>query len=163
MRAPTLIIGYGNPSRGDDAIGPAAIAEIEARAVHRPDWGPVETMTDFQLQLEFVTDLADRQRVVFIDAAANGPEPFSFSRIEAKHDGSVTTHSLSPAGLLMVFRSFHEKDAPSCFLLGIRGYDFALGAPISVRAQSNLDAAIVMLEQWLTTGCTTQSMQDVML
>jgi len=31
MRAPTLIIGYGNPSRGDDALGPTAIAAIERR------------------------------------------------------------------------------------------------------------------------------------
>lgn len=163
MRAPTLIIGYGNPSRGDDALGPASIAEIEARIVHHPEWEPVETMTDFQLQLEFVTDLADRQRIVFIDAAANGPEPFTFGPLEAKHDGSVTTHALSPAGLLMVYRSFHGENAPSCFLLGIRGYEFALGAPISMRAQSNLDAAMTMLEQWLTTDCMTQTRQGVML
>jgi hydrogenase maturation protease len=149
MRAPTLLIGYGNPSRGDDALGPAAIAEIERRMADNRLAGQVEIVTDFQLQIEFVTDLAGRQRVIFIDASAGGAEPFSFGPLQAKQDDSVTTHALSPAGLLTVYRSFHGDDAPPCFLLGIRGYDFDLGMPLSAGAQRNLDAAMTMLEQWL--------------
>lgn len=163
MRAPTLIIGYGNPSRGDDGLGPAAIAELERRAAQRTDWGAVDLVTDFQLQVEFVTDLADRQRIVFIDAAASGAEPFAFGLLEAKHDGSVTTHALSPAALLTVYRRFHGDDAPPAFLLGIRGYAFELGEPLSARAQDNLDAAIAMLDQWLAHDFMQQTSRDVML
>lgn len=149
MRAPTLVIGYGNPSRGDDALGPQAVAEIERLASQHPEWGAIEVLTDFQLQVEFVTDLADRRRILFIDAAANGTEPFSFVPLAAKPDASVTSHALSPAGLLAVYRDFHQAHAAPSRLLGIRGYDFELGAPVSARAQRNLDAALKMLQQWL--------------
>jgi hydrogenase maturation protease len=148
--APTLIIGYGNPSRGDDALGPAAIDAIERLVGEHPEWGEVEVVTDFQLQIEFVTDLAGRERIVFIDAAASGAEPFAFGPLLAKEDASISTHSLSPASLLTVFRSFHGIDAPPCFLLAIMGYDFDLGVPLSNGASRNLDAALAMLEQWLT-------------
>jgi hydrogenase maturation protease len=153
MRAPTLIIGYGNPSRGDDGLGPAANDAIERLMTDHPMWGEIEIVTDFQLQVEFVTDLADRQRIVFIDAVASGAEPFAFGPLEAKQDASITTHSLSPASLLTVYRNFHGDDAPPCFLLGIRGYDFDLGVPLSAQAQHNLDAAVAMLEQWLSANC----------
>lgn len=152
MRAATLIIGCGNPSRGDDAMGPIALAAIECLAARHAEWGEIEIVTDFQLQIEFVADLADRQRIVFIDAAASGAEPFSFCALDAQQDASFTSHALSPASLLSVFRNYHGTDAPPSFLLGIRGYDFGLGDPLSVRAQCNLDAAVAMLEHWLTAG-----------
>lgn len=148
MRAPTLVIGYGNPSRGDDALGPQAAAEIERLAALHPEWGAIEVLTDFQLQVEFVTDLADRRRILFIDAAANGTEPFSFMPLAAKQDASLTSHALSPAGLLAVYRDFHQTDAASSHLLGIRGYDFELGASVSFHAQRNLETALVMLQRW---------------
>lgn len=154
MRAPTLVIGYGNPSRGDDALGPQAVAEIERLAAQHPEWGAIEVLTDFQLQVEFVTDLADRQRILFIDAAVDVSEPFSFAPLAAKQDASITSHALSPAGLLAVYRSFHHADAASSYLLAIRGYEFELGAPLSLRAQRNLDAALSMLQRWLAATGT---------
>jgi hydrogenase maturation protease len=156
MRAATLIIGYGNPSRGDDALGPAAIEAIERLAGEHPEWGAVEVITDFQLQIEFVTDLAERERIVFIDAAASGVDPFAFGPLTAKEDASLSSHALSPASLLTVYRRFHGEDAPPCFLLGIMGYDFDLGVPLSAKAQCNLDAALVMLQEWLTAHCATE-------
>jgi hydrogenase maturation protease len=149
VRAPTLIIGYGNPSRGDDALGPTAIDEIERSMADHPEWSEIEFLTDFQLQIEYVTDLAGRERVLFIDALASGAEPFSFDRLEPKQDGSVTTHALSPAALLAVYRSYHGDEPPPVFLLGIRGYAFELGEPLSPAAQSNLSQAMAMLKQWL--------------
>jgi len=150
VRASTLVIGYGNPSRGDDALGPTAIAEIERRMVLQPGWGQVELLTDFQLQIEFVTDLGGRECIVFIDAAASGAEPFSFQPVTAAQGEPAATHSLSPAGLLAVYRNFHGNQAPPSFLLGVRGYQFELGTPVSVDAQYNLVAALAMLDQWMS-------------
>jgi hydrogenase maturation protease len=153
MTAPTLIIGYGNPSRGDDALGPTAIEAIEKLAAEHPEWGEIETVTDFQLQIEFVTDLAGRERIVFVDAAASGAEPFSFGPLVAKEDASISSHALSPAALLAVYRSFHGEDAPPTFLLAIRGYDFDLGVPLSQAAEKNLTAAVSRMEEWLSVHC----------
>jgi hydrogenase maturation protease len=149
MRAPTLIIGYGNPSRGDDALGPTAIAALERRMVRHERPSAIEYLTDFQLQIEFVTDLADRERIVFIDAAASGEEPFSFAPLAAQEGEPIATHALSPGSLLTVFKHYHRREPPPCFLLAVHGYVFELGAPLSLRAQSNLDAALTMLECWI--------------
>lgn len=149
MTVPTLIVGYGNPSRGDDALGPAALDAIREMAARAPDWGEVELVTDFQLQIEFVTDLAGRQRVLFIDAAASGAGPFQFGPVLARRDASVSTHSVSPSALLAVYKEFHGEEPPPAFLLGIRGYDFDLGVPLSERARRNLDEAVGMLRSWL--------------
>ena len=90
-----LIIGIGNPSRGDDAIGPVAIERLGALGL--PD---TELLTDFQLQVEYALDLVGRREVVFIDAAASGPAPFSFQPAAPVADASATSHALSPAAVL---------------------------------------------------------------
>jgi hydrogenase maturation protease len=149
-RAPTLIIGYGNPSRGDDALGPMAIAQIEDRIQAHPEWGQIELVTDFQLQIEFVTDLVGRERVIFIDATAQGNDGFEFAPLLAKHETPTTSHALEPARLLGVFENFYSYAAPPCYLLAISGYGFELGEPMSEPANANLDAALNMLGQWLS-------------
>ena len=58
---PVLLLGYGNPSRGDDALGPMLLEMLEAdrRAGRAPD--NFETLTDFQLQVEHALDLQRRR------------------------------------------------------------------------------------------------------
>lgn len=138
--APVLLIGIGNPSRGDDAIGPLAIERLET--LDLPD---TELLTDFQLQVEHALDLVGRREVVFIDAAASGPEPFSFERVMPVADASATSHALSPAAVMEAFQRVTGAPLPAAFVLAVRGYDFELGADPSVAAAANLDAAVQML------------------
>ncbi len=137
-----LILGIGNPSRGDDALGPCLIERL------RGSVGPqVELLTDFQLQVEYVLDLAGRQAVIIADAAASGPAPYRFQPVTAAEDAAFTTHRLSPAGLLAVYRHYHGASPPPCYLLAIRGYSFELGEPLSAQAEANLEAALNFLLQ----------------
>ena len=131
-----LLFGYGNPGRGDDALGPALIARI-AR-LHLED---VECQNDMQLQVEHVTDLDGCELVLFVDADMSCAEPFDFSEISAAKDGSYTSHAMNPTALLHAYRQVYGKDAPPAFLLRIRGYDFELGDPLSDKATANLEAA----------------------
>ncbi len=138
--APLLIIGIGNPSRGDDAIGPLAIERLAALGL--PD---TELLTDFQLQVEHALDLVGRREVLFIDAAASGPEPFGFEPVIPAADGSASSHALSPAAVLEAFQRVTEAPLPATFVLAVRGYGFELGAGLSVAAAANLKAALQML------------------
>jgi hydrogenase maturation protease len=138
--APRLIIGIGNPSRGDDAIGPLAIERLQAL-----DLPGAELLTDFQLQVEHALDLLGRREVVFIDAAASGAAPFHFGPATPALDASATTHALSPAAVLAAFQRVTDEPLPAAFVLAVRGYQFELGAPISAAAADNLDAALEML------------------
>ena len=89
--AATLIFPWGNPSRGDDAIGPEIYRRLEKNELEN-----VELQTDFQLQIEHVIDLENRERVLFIDASASATAPFEFHRIKPVKDDSYTSHAMSP-------------------------------------------------------------------
>jgi hydrogenase maturation protease len=134
-----LILACGNPSRGDDALGPLLIDRLS----RDPDLARcgIETLTDFQLQIEHVLDLQGRERVVFVDAAARGPEPFAFLPLRPSPEVSFSTHALAPGVLLTLFREVTAQTPPPARLLAIRGYDFTLGAPLSGHASDNLDRA----------------------
>ncbi|MCP5244133.1 MAG: hydrogenase maturation protease [Burkholderiales bacterium] len=140
--AKILLFGYGNPGRGDDALGPLLVERFR-----RPQRAHVRVQTDMQLLIEHVTDLQGCGQVVFADADVGCAEPFHFSAIQAQQDDSYTSHALTPAALLHVYRQVYQCDAPAAFLLRIRGYNFALGDSLSDRAADNLNAAVRFINQ----------------
>lgn len=147
-RPPVLILAWGNPSRGDDALGPRLIERLAALA-DPPLGARIELLTDFQLQIEHALDLVDRDLVVFADAASCGPEPFAFGTVDAGPAPTISTHALPPGAVLDVYRRVVGGREPKCRVLGIRGYAFDLGTDLSPGALANLDAALVFLLDWL--------------
>lgn len=142
-----LIFGYGNPSRGDDALGPLLIERLEnlLDADVRRRAGGIEWLTDFQLQVEHALDIAGRRLVLFADAHVDCPEPYQFARIEPAADPSYSTHAISPASVLHVYRQYHGNAPPPSFLLGIRGQSFELGEGLSPAAEQHLKAALELV------------------
>ena len=148
MPAPILIFGYGNSSRGDDGLGPAFLQAWAAS----PHFDPArqELLTDFQLQVEHALDLQNREWVCFVDASVEAPAPFHFEVLDPRRDDSFTTHAMSPQALLAVYQQVLRQTPPPCFLLSIRGYDFALGADLSESARGHLRQALLFIENLLT-------------
>ncbi len=136
-----VILGYGNPARGDDALGPELLRLIEALKDARSDWDNIELITDFQLQIEHAVDLENRDLALFIDASVSVPAPYRFTRLQAERDTSYTSHAISPAAVLYVFEQINPRPAPPAYLLSIPGEDFELGQPMSRTAKKNLAAA----------------------
>lgn len=147
MTAPLLVFGYGNPSRGDDALGPQLLDLLAESQVHHPEWPEIELLTDFQLQIEHAADLENRDLILFIDASASCPAPCFLSHIQPSQDVSHTTHAMSPAAVLQVFERVYRRPAPPTFLLAVRGERFELGAPLGRQAEQNRDAALELLIQ----------------
>lgn len=146
---PVVVIGYGNPSRGDDALGPEflRLLELERQKGGVPDLFTV--ITDFQLQIEHALDLVNRELILFVDASTNASAPFEFSRLKASRDESYSSHAISPAAVLAVFEQIHNTPAPAAFLLAIRGDKFELGSPIGTAAEANLKNAIAFSKKLL--------------
>ncbi|MFA4968531.1 MAG: hydrogenase maturation protease [Sulfuritalea sp.] len=149
MTAPVLIFGWGNPSRGDDALGPLFVEQIIALAARHPEWGEVDCLTDFQLQVEHALDLQGRRRVLFVDASLDAPAPFSVKPLEPARDASFTTHAMTPEAVMHVYVELHDEAPPPCTLLAIRGEGFELGEEVSPAAASHLEAALAWAETWL--------------
>lgn len=142
---PILIFGYGNPSRGDDALGPMILERISKR-------DNVELLTDFQLQVEHSLDMMGRKLILFIDASITCSTPFEFHQLETdapKSSPSYTTHELTPNELLKAYLDVHHEAAPSSYLLSIHGEQFELGASLSSGAQQNLQLATQWVEKLL--------------
>ncbi|MEY4593331.1 MAG: hypothetical protein RIR18_2226 [Pseudomonadota bacterium] len=134
---PILVFGYGNPSRGDDALGPAFVDAVEALGL-----SDVECLTDYQLQVEHAMDLKGREKVVFVDASSALTESFKVSEVSAARDNTFTTHAISPAAVLQAYRQVEGDEPPPTFLLAIRGESFELGEAMSANAQAALADAL---------------------
>ncbi|MBN9423413.1 MAG: homospermidine synthase [Candidatus Accumulibacter sp. 66-26] len=143
---PVVILAVGNPSRGDDALGPLLLDRLG-------DWLAVEGLGagfdligDFQLQVEHALDLAGRRLALFIDAAQGVPAPYVFRETTTGANRSPTTHALSPEAVLAVLPLLGAAPPPSAFVLGVRGESFVLGEAPGVAALAHADAAFALLQ-----------------
>ncbi|MEP7181863.1 MAG: Ni/Fe hydrogenase [Betaproteobacteria bacterium] len=144
-----VILAWGNPSRGDDALGPEFLRRAGPLVAATPL--DIALVTDFQLQPEHAADLVGRDLALFVDASLVAPAPFSFDTVFPARDRTFTSHALSPAALLAVCADAFPPPAPGGFTLAIRGERFELGEPIGVAAASSLDHALAFLRWLLAT------------
>lgn len=143
--SPRLVIGIGNPSRGDDAIGPLAVERLDAL-----DLPGVELLTDFQLQVEHALDLVGRERVIFVDAGAGTPAPLELRRAEPAAEFLHTSHALEPGAVLATYRKVVGTAPPEAWVLCVRGESFELGEGLSAVAARHLEDAWLELRRWVS-------------
>lgn len=135
MTAPVLIFAVGNESRGDDALGPLLLRQLQ-------NTDQIERLEDFQLQIEHAMDMKDREIVLFIDAGMDTPAPFRFSRAHENNDAVLYSHALAPEALLKVYGQFYNEAPPPSFILCVRGHAFELGEAPTAESLGNLAAAL---------------------
>jgi hydrogenase maturation protease len=155
--ANVLLYGYGNPGRGDDGLGPALAAAVEGLAMPG-----IEVDANYQLTVEDAAEMSRFSAVVFADAAAAGPSPFWFSRIDESGTGRLgwTSHSVTPVQLMALARDLFGSQVPA-YTLGIRGYVFGeLDEGLSERAQANLVQAISFARRALAERRFEQYVQE---
>lgn len=145
MVKPLLLFGYGNLSRGDDALGPLLLQYVEDKVCLEA----IEILTDFQLQIEHALDLENRALVLFVDASVSCIGAFDFTELTPARDNSYTTHAMSPAAVLDVYQAIKKQLPPPCFLLSIKGESFELGEGLSANANDNLEQAYQFAEELL--------------
>ncbi len=139
-RAPVLVLAVGNPSRGDDALGPMLADLVEGAALPG-----VEVITEFQLQVENALDLEGRERVIFVDAGVGTDGPFELREARAAAEFLHTSHALSPEAVLATYVRVQGDAPPPCTILCVRGESFELGEGLSRAATDNLRAAARVL------------------
>lgn len=146
MSAPLVVFAVGNPSRGDDALGPLLAERLGAWLATAGLSAEVEVIEDFQLQIEHALDLDGRALALFVDAGAATPAPYTFGRAAATGEPAPSTHALAPGALLAVYARTCGTPPPA-WVLCVRGESFALGEPLSPAAQAHADAALALLQR----------------
>lgn len=130
----TLVIGYGNDLRRDDAAGRRV-----AEAIERHDLPGVEVLVATQLVPEFVERLAVAGRVVFVDASI---ETGAVAVSRVRPSGSPTdSHHASPAGLLALVEVLGVP-APEAFLVAVPALDLSIGEGLSGECAAAVDQAV---------------------
>jgi len=149
-RRRALVIGYGNPGRLDDGLGPALAERLEALALPG-----VTVEADYQLVVEDAEAIARHDVVVFADAHTSIDEPFSFTPVEPVEHVSFSSHSLTPQAAVSLARELFGATAEA-YVLAIRGYEFNdFGQGLSPAARANLGEAVESLASMLTRGVFT--------
>jgi hydrogenase maturation protease len=122
-----LIIGYGNPLRGDDGFGwQAAVRLLDL--VADPD---VEVLAVQQLTPELMEPVSRAGRVVFIDAASAGePGVLCEAPVAADPETQRFTHHSTPGGLLAGAAALFGR-APEATLYAVPGQDFGFGETLT--------------------------------
>jgi hydrogenase maturation protease len=123
--AETLVIGYGSPIRGDDAVGPLAADRLADMAL-----GPgITVLARHILTADLVPDIAAARRVVFIDAAASGrPGEIRRRPLAPNRDAlSSMAHFLDPGELLAWTQALCDQ-VPEAYLVTMTGADFDYAA-----------------------------------
>ena len=139
--ATVMLIGYGNPGRFDDGLGPALAAAVEQWRVPG-----VTVDADYQLTLEDAAAAARHDVVIFADADASGCEPFTFRMVEPAPALGFSTHSIQPSAVLGLAHELFGARTRG-YVLGIRGYAFdEFNESLSEGAQENLAAALRFIE-----------------
>lgn len=166
-----LIIGYGNPLRGDDGVGVRA-AELLAGEMEKgtkPGKGTagergreipslpgprVEVLACHQLTPELAPRVAAADRLILVDARAAGEPGALIEQILAPLSpsgaaGSFTlTHHLDPAGLLAAAQILYGK-APPAVLLTVCGESFDYGETLSPPVAAALPSLLAAIEEWI--------------
>lgn len=143
----TLVIGYGNPLRGDDGLGwraAEALAQGGAPA-------PITILTCQQLTPELAEPISQAQRVILIDAAQGSPPGFITHRriILDNHTPPALSHHLEPGALLACAQALYGS-APPLDLWTVNGADFEIGETLSPAVEAALPQLIARIRASLT-------------
>ena len=150
-----LVLGYGNPGRGDDGV---AVRLVEICWSGAPEGVDVEAA--FQPGIEHAAAVAEHDWVLFVDAAAEGPAPCEVRRVEPLPEAAFSTHVVDLGSILAIAAESFGSRTPA-WLLAVRGYDFGMAEVLSRRAARNLDASPLRAPVSTSSGCSgTKEMRD---
>lgn len=142
-----LIIGYGNPLRGDDAVG-----QVVARVIAEWHLPNVKVLSLQQLTPELADDLAKIDTVYFIDACMDATlEHPRVTEIHSSHPPVNVSHFSSPQDLLVLTKRLYGRE-PRAYLVELPGESFELSEGLSAKAQKGVGEVLEYLREALSDG-----------
>ena len=133
-----VLIGIGNPDRGDDAVGWAVADQVHGWRVERSLGG----------SFDLVDRWAAMDDVVIVDAMRSGAEPGTIARFDATTDdlpmgAFSSTHSFGPAAVVALANSLQQMPR-TLTVVGIEADTFDMGAAMTPAVTH---AALVVAEE----------------
>lgn len=141
-----LVVGIGNPLRGDDAAGHHVVHALEAR---RPD---LRCLAVHQLGIELAPEAAESEWVVFVDASVRVRE-VTVAALE--HGGAIAggSHHGRPEDVLAAAAALYGS-APEAWLVEVPAFDLEHGERLSREAALGVREAVIRIEAILDAAET---------
>jgi hydrogenase maturation protease len=136
----TLIICFGNPLRGDDAVGWRVAERLPAAEVG------ARVVACHALTPEFAPAIAAAEVVIFVEACAAGtPGEVRCTRIQPAHGPATRQHGETPASLLTLATARYSG-RPAGYLITIAAGQFGMGMPLSPAIADAVPQAVALIE-----------------
>ena len=143
------IIGYGNPQRRDDGIGPYIVNRLQPHFKHRKD---VHLLALHQLEPDIIDTLKTADTLVFVDATAD-------TLTEGRHWVEVQPelntmpfliHESAPAFILGLLQCLYHRH-PKAWTVSVEGNDFGFGDGLSSDARKRATQVIDEIARFILT------------
>jgi hydrogenase maturation protease len=138
----TLVIGVGNPNRGDDGLGLEAAQRL--RAIGLDGASILESGGD---AAGLMAAWQGFERVILLDAASNGGVPGEVRRLDASREPlpvsllHASSHALGVAEAVELARSLGSLPA-AVIVYAVEAGGFEAGAPLSREAKAGVCEAV---------------------
>jgi hydrogenase maturation protease len=142
---PLLVLGLGNPLRGDDAAGRCAVRGLLDLA--SPD---IEIREHDGEAADLLARLAGRAAAVLIDCSLSGAPPGHVRRFDLAAGPppadlrAVSSHGLGLAAALELARALGVLP-PRCRVFTVEGESFAIGAPLTPAVAAGVTAMVACI------------------
>ncbi|MDE3154179.1 MAG: hydrogenase maturation protease [Acidobacteriota bacterium] len=126
-----MVIGVGNPLRGDDGVGAAVVRRLRTRV-----WPGVAVRELDGDGTALMEQWSGAAAVVVVDAMVSGAAPGTIARFDAVREPlpagafHLSTHALGLSDAIELARAM-EALPPSLIVYGVEGEGFDAGAPLS--------------------------------
>jgi hydrogenase maturation protease len=136
-----LVVGYGNPLRGDDGVGWHAAAALAAD----PRLADTDVITGHQLTPELAEDIAKARLAVLVDARLGDTPGYVCIREVAPAPGPSWSHHVRPEDVVGLARALFGA-APQVFLVTVTGSRFDYGTQLSPVVRDCLPRVLTVVE-----------------
>jgi len=144
-----LVVGVGNPSRGDDGAGIAVAQALKKKSLPGVD---VREATGEALALIALWE--GYEDVVLVDAAHSGAAPGTIhifptvADVPARHGTGTSTHGFGVAEALALAKELGRLPR-RCAVVAIEGADYDLGAQLSPAVRAAVDSVVARVAERL--------------
>jgi len=152
-----LLLGYGNPDRGDDGVAwhvlKTLFSERGKNSIDlfdlevNPLTENIDVWFNFQLLPEIADLIVKYDQAVFLDAHTGEiKNDLNFVKLIPAYQNAPFTHHMTPASLLAVAESIHGE-YPESWSLSVRGYSFEFEQQLTAKTLALSDEAIDLIHR----------------
>jgi len=143
------IIGYGNPQRRDDGIGPHIVNRLQPLFKHRKD---VHLLALHQLEPDIIDTLKTADTLVFVDASVEAlTEGRDWVELQPElNPMPCLIHESAPAFILGLLQCLYHRH-PKAWMVSVEGTDFGFGNGLSSDARKRAEQVIGEIAEFVLT------------